>query len=577
MAVREDSTYSLRRAIAGGDSRLALELLADALDRDPDGCDWTRWLDQILSASPDDANALLPPPAESMQASWAALRAYLLARVGDIDGAVALLARIAGSGAGAAYWSWAVNWIADRARPLPSEVGAPLLSVLTSALAQKTIVASAAWRAAIERLRETFPKHGRLAWLEAVGARRRGDLAGAERAAEAAHALEPTWATAAELAAVARDRGRVDEALVRYAEAVQRGAEAMAIDLDRADLLIAAGRGAEAERVLEGVLVRVPGQPEARAARWYLQALSGDRSARDELLVAADAEPGSGPARSLTQKLKPNLQPFIDYLPERDDASINVLRNMRAKPPAAPAGAKRPRVTIALSAIEAPSVRLAWRLDLTARDLDLDVEMITEAVQKPDPRRPVGEPHVALWRYDGTVASPAVSRPRPEVSEAVAELAAEPYDGDTWWADAERLGRAFGDTGVPDLMVAMIFPLPARRGLPGWTWLQRTQLAAAFAIARTSDGWRQTARRHALRALALGLMDWTTDAALAALTRIALQCAEARAEIAATFRTLVPTTDSYRCYTRTLCLCGLQLPGLDEAERRDLGSRLANL
>jgi hypothetical protein len=121
-------------------------------------------------------------------------------------------------------------------------------------------------------------------------------------------------------------------------------------------------------------------------------------------------------------------------------------------------------------------------------------------------------------------------------------------------------------------------PMPPQGWWP-WQWIFRVQVAAALVLARLDKPWASGVHRRALLSLANGPMDWTTDAALLALTTLAQEDPAVEAEVAALFRDLLAALpqDGPVCYTRALLHCLRKLPGVGPEEREALRRRLREL
>lgn len=116
------------------------------------------------------------------------------------------------------------------------------------------------------------------AYAHAYLALRTGDAALAQAEAERALALDPEWSDAAVLyaRAVAAD-GRVDEALAWLAG--RPDAAELSLRLERAVMLMAAERSAEARALLEEILGERPADGDALRALGYLEYYDGDPEA----------------------------------------------------------------------------------------------------------------------------------------------------------------------------------------------------------------------------------------------------------------------------------------------------------
>lgn len=187
------------------------------------------------------------------------VRAYLDA--GDLERAVAELAIL---------------------RDAAGEVERPFLPLLPLAVEARDRDAALAVMAAVVA---DYPDDPSGAYVHAYLALRAGDVALAQAEAERALALDPEWSDAAVLYARAvAAEGRVDDALDWLAGRPDAGEREL--ELERAVMLMAADRGAEARTLLEGILVKHPADAEALRALGYLEYFEGEMEASRRAFTA---------------------------------------------------------------------------------------------------------------------------------------------------------------------------------------------------------------------------------------------------------------------------------------------------
>lgn len=224
--------------------------------------------------------------------------------------------------------------------------------------------------------------------------------------------------------------------------------------------------------------------------------------------------------------------------------------------------------------VEAPSTRLAVRQYLERLDKKLTITYQINGVPSPDPRDPQPGCTDPLWRYPSQwlrrskEAEVAVAPPDPQVANAVAAIAATPYQVDTWNTRARETAERFGPSMLPSFCSVMVHPPPPPPDVVPWVWIPKVQVAAALAIAGLDRGWEDSVRRKALLSLARGPLDWTTEAAIIALAAVARVEPAAVADVQAMFRDLmerIPTT-GHCCYEHALVCCWLQLPELSPGD-----------
>lgn len=500
-------------ARARGDLRAAVEILGRALWDAPGDAALQQAADALADAV--DVEQLLPLQL-GMRPHAGAMRARLLAARGELDEALELLLRLASAGC----LPWALDWLSDDDTARSIDVDA-LLSALAGV--QGGLGADKArWThiaALLRRLHRVHDHHPHLPSMLALALRSAGRHAEAVGFAEAAYAAAPSFITAVALAGALRGIGDTDAAVAAYERAQAHAPEQPGPGLDVGDMLSDAGRYPEALRRYEAVLARHPEHPWAAASAAYLRHRLGDRSARPELLRLWIDHPDHPRARQLVRETTPwvgyLLSPWealVRYAQAMTPAQLRSLRRqaLAALPPDAAPGDLVYRLDMARP--EAPSAQLVARGALAGSGVSLTVSV--EGIPQPDPRRPRADDlRWALWAFEGDDGYPAL--PPPAAAELPELITALAYRGDRLDV-AARAGRWLGGHSAPAaigaLLATMVHPPPPPDGVPMWDWLPRVQRICAMAIAATGDGWEGTPRRAALRALILGVSDWSVAA-----------------------------------------------------------------
>jgi hypothetical protein len=265
-------------------------------------------------------------------------------------------------------------------------------------------------------------------------------------------------------------------------------------------------------------------------------------------------------------------QAFWPGLPEPPDASANLLREFRQTILEDPDNAPTGEAQMSISALEAPSNYLAFRMEMEALEHDLQLKVDVQQIPKPDPRKPLDEVKYILWKYKGTDGYPGLAPPGKDVSRAIGELASAPYEEQANWAAASRVADKLGPDRVEEILATMVHPPRLPKGTPALVWLPRVQLAAAQVAAQVDDGWEDSVRREALLSVLLGPSDWATEAAIRALAYIGWENEPYAPDIHDAFQILadnLPNT-GFCCWEQTLFRCWLDLPHLYPQEREKL-------
>jgi tetratricopeptide (TPR) repeat protein len=408
--------------------------------------------------------------------------------------------------------------------------------------------------------------------MEASLLRKVGRLDEALGFAQLAYANCPGYHTAIAVGLAHEAKGELAEWLEAYQTALRLAPDNVPARLDLADRLWhKLGLPQEARRWYQEVLDLKPDHPWGRPSYFALcHELEPDKGWDNLLRELAEEEPDNQRAQELLRR----ITPYFGALPEPTDATIDALRKLTADLERNPGALAAPcRATLTLSVLDAPSNRLALQMQMAQLGASLTIDYLVERLQEPDPREPRCPVDFVLWKYVDTTPLPAVPEPRPEVAELAAELARYEYDLHGWSQMGRRLAsRLDGAGAVGDLLGAMVHPPPPPEGLRAYVWLQRVQIAAAFILAHVDAGWKDSARRRALFSLLLGPVDWTCGAAVLALTALALEDGESRAEVIPLFRSLLNTIPNpgHVCYAHALVYCYLRLPTRDDPERATL-------
>lgn len=268
-------------------------------------------------------------------------------------------------------------------------------------------------------------------------------------------------------------------------------------------------------------------------------------------------------------------RPYLDYLPSPQDASMNLLHQISEQLDDG-SWAADGSLDITLNYIESPSNRLAMELQFQAYNTPCKVKLKAKAVPKPDPRRSSSK--FKLWKYSFKNAKPAVSAPSAEIRDAVAGLAGRLYSYEDNWQQAEQIAAGFDRRVIPEVLSVMVHPPSIRDGSPAWEWLPRVQLAAAEIATWIEIQADLQVLDGNVAAVAWGPIDWTIDAAVAALTHRARTRPHEAAEVAALFEAIVgkfPDEGYFSCIEATFQNWRL-LPGLPEHVQRDLDDVLAS-
>jgi len=576
-----DEEFQIARAVweHERDARHAANHLAAALVADPHHPDRLALLDEMIAGC-DDPLAMAPLDDAGNYIGTVAVRGYILARTGRVGEAVDLIAQVHHANPGIPFLEWAVDWLtAD-----PGAAG----SVAPGALARffgtligkypgNVIDAPAARAELALALRfheaavpaddpDTMLRYARVALL-----RKLGRLDEAEGLARGYYEAAPNYHFATALAMIRQSRGDADGWADWMRAAIDHDPADAAARRDLGDWHLGRGEFAEAAKWYQEAIDREPDDGWSIPSLYFANhQLGRDGGWLEKLAAFAADHPENDRARSLLRAGRP----YATYLPAPAEAILNLLPRFveawRKDPADVPTGAFK----VTLSALEAPSARLAFEVQLRAMGCDPDLRITVSNLQTPDPRLPRAEVTYRVWRYREdrkllgkkltTDPVAAVPEPPAAVAAAVARIAATPYDRAAWYTAA---GAAV--TGAPvrpspvDVLGVMAHPPELPDGWYAPDWVLRCQLAAALAAAHLGDG------RRVLLDLARGPYDWTVTAAVVALTEAAQRDPAVTTAALPVFLDLLrdQPRPGYVCYEYAAACCVQQLPGVPDDVR----------
>ncbi|WP_432967702.1 tetratricopeptide repeat protein [Dactylosporangium sp. CA-233914] len=364
-----------------------------------------------------------------------------------------------------------------------------------------------------------------------------GALAEAVRWGAHGHRLRPDKLTAVWYAYALKADRRLDEALQVMRQAWQAQPDEVDLCADMANWLAEAGRLDEALELLDTAIRRAPEYDCAvhTAARLRFQRDGDVRHLvglvdfmREHPVTSHEHSDLDGACRG---------RPWLAMVDGPAESVINLLHQV----PRADRGMEG---TATVSALEVPSALRVVHRELPGLRLTIEGEPPASMVQ---PQRPDGR---VLWQYQGLLASPAV----PEPSAAAVEL----LNGVVWpfWPNpvaAYDHALPLGQLPADDLVALLAHP-PAGtdESLPDGVWERAAQAYACLGLLhceqlRAGAPPGDTARsRELLTAIAFGVEDWTTEAALFALVVAAWLDPGCRAEVRDTvgYRFMAAVTQS---------------------------------
>ena len=518
-----------RLILDGGDIEHAANHVAGAIGTDPSLPEAHEVLAELVARVGGPVAALELFPAGSRYTGELACRASLLAAIGRADEAVLLLASVMGA-APARPWA-AVAWMADPELPSRLSAGSLTQAVLRLCQGLGDPVSeeerealghfSGVVRAVVARGDDPH-----LAAVASGLARRLGDMALAVEWGEAAVRDGAGAMGAIMLGNALRRAGRIDETIALWSQTIAQDPSQTYLVVDLAELLAVVGRRPEGLALLEKLVAAEPEHEKAAPALLGMRyEADGDVVHLLELSDYHRAHPEHDYARYLVGQHVQRL-PWLGRVTGGTEACINVLRQLIEQDNVGMSG------EMSLSIIEPPSAITSLRLVIPG----LRVGFLETG--DPDPRLPAAEVSVAVWRYEGCDAIPAVEPPSAQALALVRDLATPNWPGPTSLYDH---AVALAGVPIPDLLGVMAYP-PAPQDAP-WPdgfamevpdyWVRSVQTIACVGIAhhRTDQPWEGSERRRILVELLNGAEDWVCEAAGMALVAVGWAYPETRGDV----------------------------------------------
>ncbi|WP_025852376.1 tetratricopeptide repeat protein [Paenibacillus ehimensis] len=570
-----------KAARSEGDFQHALYHLACALSTDPSNTEWLGSLNEWMNSGED----LLPyvPVEENNYFAVMAVRAYIYARVNNFNEAFGLLGQVIKVKPEVPYLVWVCEWEPQIANV--DEIDENTMLVFFGGVMRSVDLLEgnerrkvlAALVSVLRKMCETRPKAYMLFWLLSSMYRRQEDVLAAFAAAKTAYKLNKCWNTAIGMALCFKAQGNIRKAAGFYKKAgrLDPGNEAGYLDLG--DMYLENDLYKKALKAYIKAAEIRPGHEWAIPSILYCEYMlkkDAERLGKIEAYYKANAS--NGRARQLLKPLLPGSElPFVDYIPEPQEATINVLRQVAEQNPDLESGGT---ISLTINHLEAPSAIRAMELYLNKFGRSANppkLNLTIDNVPEPDPRQAIAENGAMLWSYDGVNAQPAMPKPSGQAADAVRRLAVTPYQIEDWYRIAGEIAQGLTTAHLPDLFAVLTHPPEPPEQISSWRWLQRIQYAAVFLMARLSP----TKPSEPLLSLCYGQSDWPVNAAVTVLAYQAQGDPELEQAVSAVFLQLVERipNEGY-CFFSYALLCNwLRLPSIDDKQREQLGQWKSDL
>lgn len=521
------------RVMAEGDYPHAAFHVAAALSTNPLREDWVKLLDEIIEKCPDPEKLL--PRDGGEDGDWfgsVAARAYAYHKTGDLGSALSSMSDLIGAIPDTAYFPWLVEMLEDNDR-IGRECDPDDLVSLASSLIQNQAIDQLdpdlrseicdLLSSGLATLAEKHPEDEDLGFGRSLFLRRLGRLDEAESVAMNFFDRTPSWRTAIAVAMVHKERGDVDTSLEWYERAASLEPGNETTYLDVGDIELDRERYRQAAEAYNKACIIVDEHPWGYPSLLFARRMAGIDEEENEAALSAYAEeyPENDRARYLAEwaGMQGRVR-FVDFLPEPTEALINCARQMLAEE-VIDGGT----IQVRLSHLEAPSAVLAvegtFRQISQSSDLPAMLDLEVTEIPQPDPRRSPWNAPFKLWKYRKSKARPGLKEPRTEIVELVSSLASSPdYQLEAWWEAAGKAASRLELSETNDLVASLVHIPDPEVDLPFWNWIFRVQMAAMFILARLHEDQDLASKKHPLRVICEGVIDWPVIAAAVALRRL---------------------------------------------------------
>ena len=548
--------------------------LANLFNFDPGNPGWMALFDQYFAKSNGSLETFIPR-GETLYAATEAMRALIWQRQGRLAEAVALIVQVTSVTHPRYLHEWVLTWVEPNGaiESLTKDEALHLLALALNNLPEARVATAAQvwqaqrWATVTERALQQVDADGITVMLRAGTLRKAGRFDDALAVVRPALEATPDWNKAVALGLILRRKGDLAAAADAFEAAQRIDPDVMATFLEGGDTFFEAERWIEARSWYQRALAKDPAQEWAKPSDLFCEwKLTGDQALFDRVVELAKA--GNGRANNLWRAA-------FDQPHEPQDASANILRQIRSRLDEFDK-TEGGHINLELSSLEAPSNGLAFALELAARGADLAVNFRVAAIPDPDPRQPIDAIRYKLWDYQGTDAKPGLPPPSEHVQQAIAELAQGAFNRELSFARASRIAERLGPQALPDILATMVHPPPLPRARDALEFVPRIQLEAMHVAAQVDGGWHGSQRRNALMSVLFGPMDWTTNAAIDALAYLAERNPAYAYDIHKSFQFLEGKcpTSGYCCWKNNLYHRWLSLPLLYDREREELQKKL---
>lgn len=570
----------------------ALFHLACAIGTDPENQEWLFYADTVFDLLGSGVFQYVEL-GENVYFAIAALRAYYLWKIGEGEGAVALLSQVIAVVPDIPYLYWLERWLRD-SEGIAQVPENTLYQMVSRNIYQMDAYVAERGQGLYDLLIELFlglgeptgqPYMSKYMVLSMLY-RRVGKMEEALAAAKEGYEKVPTAVNATFVALCYKDMDDIPN-MKEYTDlSLRLDPKSTAICNDMGDVLLAHERFEEAASYY-GIAMGDEEDDWAEPSYYYSRYRMGGKDADEMFGLLKEyhrSHPDSRRAGQLIDEAEDFLYPekrrFYDSMPSLQEALANLLHNICESyqdkydsPLHVLTKGESGSIRVTLSCLESPSAVRALNLYLSDYDSrDCSVNLVCDNCPKPSPLEPV-QGSFRLWDADEHYHfTPRAERPEPRVAELVRELALHNYSLTGWYEKAMELSASLQPEDRASLYGSMVYPprCPRDDYYMDW-WLERIQFAAVFLLAALDEREGMILSPAACD-ICMGQIDWPLLPAMIVLTYQAIRHEEVKSTAMVLFRTLMDRIykKEFCFFTVTYLVCMLNLPGLEDKTRDTL-------
>jgi|GEM_PF-6368480 len=351
-----------------------------------------------------------------------------------------------------------------------------------------------------------------LLWFLSAMQRRNKDFESALKSAEEAYDLNANYGNTICLALAYKELGEYEKAREFYEKGNELDPKDESCLLDLGDMYLGIDKYDIAKKYYLDALNRNPKNDWALPSVLYIDFLEQmNEESYLKLEEYSSKNPDNNWAKhllSLAHKVKEyeKLIPYIDYIPEPQEAIINLLKQIIEKNPSLDNGGC---INVTLSNMEAPSAINSFRLYLNDFGRKPNGPVLNLNIKSEEESKFIEETssdHLKLWDISKNTETPCYTFISDKVKESVIEIAKTDYNFNMWSEKAKEVSKTLTKSNVDELLAIMLNPPVPSEGFTSWRWIKSIQYFSVFIIANLDVDY--------LYNICDGQLDWPIEPAI---------------------------------------------------------------